>query len=108
MVPPIYDPYLVIVSVVLTIALQQVFKRLKVRGFSPIILAIGMLVPPSYIFPIFLGGLFDLYLKIKNKHDKSKAKKVYEDALVFLSGVAGGEGIVLLFMTLLVIVFLLI
>jgi len=107
-VPPIYDPYLVVVSVVLTIVLQQIFKRLKVRGFSPIILAIGMLVPPSYIFPIFLGGLLDLYLKIKNKHDVSQAKKVYEDALVFLSGVAGGEGIVLLFMTLLVIVFLLI
>ncbi|MCD6484523.1 MAG: OPT/YSL family transporter [Candidatus Odinarchaeota archaeon] len=105
-IPPIYNPYLVIVSVVLTIVLLQTFKRFKLKGFTPIILAIGMLIPPSYAFPVFLGGLYDLYLKWKNRASKELAQKEYENALVVLSGVASGEGIVLLLMTLATVVLL--
>ena len=65
-----------------------------------------MIIPPAYAFPVFLGGLYDFYLKRKNKGDKEAAQKEYENALVVLSGVASGEGIVLLLMTLIMVLLL--
>jgi len=106
-IPEMYDPLLVVISIVLTILLIIVFKRLKIRGLTPITLAIGMIVPPAYVFPIFLGGLLELWVRRKYGADQEKYTKVHEDMTVILSGVIGGEGIVLLIITLAMVVFVL-
>ncbi|MGQ4914797.1 MAG: OPT/YSL family transporter [Candidatus Asgardarchaeia archaeon] len=99
-VPLIYDPYLVILSIVFTILLILVFKKANLKGITPIPLAIGMLIPPSYASPILIGGILELWIKTKYKENPKLFQEKNQDMTVILSGVIGGEGIVLLIITL--------
>ena len=54
---------------------------------SPINLAVGLLIPPSYSFPLLIGGLLSRHAKKKGVEIENKYKQL-------LGGIVAGEGIV--------------
>ncbi|MGQ4833380.1 MAG: OPT/YSL family transporter [Candidatus Asgardarchaeia archaeon] len=55
---------------------------------SPISLAVGLLIPPAYAFPLLLGGLISRYA---HKYRKNKIEKFKQ----ILGGIVAGEGIII-------------
>ncbi|MCD6483959.1 MAG: OPT/YSL family transporter [Candidatus Odinarchaeota archaeon] len=75
-----YLLFFLILGIVLSILLDK-------YNLSPINLAVGLLIPPSYAFPLLAGGLLSRHAKKKGEEIEDKYKQV-------LGGVVAGEGII--------------
>lgn len=65
--------------------------------WSPISLAVGLLIPPAYGFTMLLGGLLNFHVYRKYKEDKAK---YYREEMKYqhaLGGAATGDGVVQVF-----------
>ena len=102
--PPMVNPELLIISIVLTIALWVLFRKMKLKQLSPILIAIGMIIPPSYLWIGSIGAIIDLYLlrKFSSNLKRYRAERSKWNAL--LAGIMSGEGIVIFILTLISII----
>ncbi|MHA1505737.1 MAG: OPT/YSL family transporter [Candidatus Asgardarchaeia archaeon] len=64
------------------------------KGYSPIPLAVGLLIPPSYGVIMLIGGIINLFLQNKGKMERYKQ---------FFGGVIAGEGITVILWILMMI-----
>jgi hypothetical protein len=71
----------------------------SIGAFSPITLAIGMLIPPTYVFQMFLGAALDIYLSKKYGRDRQTYDKERQKWTVINSGLFAGEGVILMIVT---------
>ncbi len=95
--PAMYDWRFILVGITLAILFSYVQSKIKVDMVSPITFAIGMLIPPTYIFPMALGATLDVYLKRKYGKDVQIYGKERKKWTIINSGLFAGEGIVLMF-----------
>jgi len=102
--PPMVMPNLLITSVVLTVLLWMIFRKLKMKQLSPILLAMGMIVPPSFLWIGAVGAFIDYYLSKKFRHDPTKYGTERSKWNALLAGIMSGEGIVILILTLISII----
>lgn len=102
--PPMVKPELLIISVILTIILWLIFKKLKLKNLSPILIAVGMIIPPSYLWIGSIGALIDYYLFKKYRGDPEIYKLKRSSWNALLAGIMSGEGIVIFIMTLISII----
>ena len=75
-----YLLFFLVLGIVVSILLDK-------HDLSPINLAVGLLIPPSYAFPLLTGGLISRYAKKKGALTEDKYKQI-------LGGIVAGEGIV--------------
>ncbi|UCE95698.1 MAG: OPT/YSL family transporter [Candidatus Bathyarchaeota archaeon] len=94
--PEMYDFRFLLAGIAIAIIFSVVQSRKGIRGISPITLAIGMLIPPLYIFPMALGAVLDLYLKKKYGGDPQIHGQQRTKWTVITSGLFAGEGIILM------------
>lgn len=94
--PEMYDLRFILAGILISIAFSYFQSRVKMSGISPITFAIGMLVPPTYIFPMSLGAALDVYLKRKYQRDAEAHGKARTKWTVIASGLFAGEGVILM------------
>ena len=101
--PPMIKPELLIISIFATICIWFVLRKIGLRNLSPILIAIGMIIPPSFLWIASIGALIDfrLHKKFKEKPEVYKEEKSKWNAI--LAGVMSGEGIVIFILTMLAI-----
>jgi uncharacterized oligopeptide transporter (OPT) family protein len=62
-------------------------------NWSPISLAVGLLITPAYSITIFLGGVLNYYVYRRNKANQTKYLKEEAKYTNVLAGVATGDGV---------------
>jgi uncharacterized oligopeptide transporter (OPT) family protein len=97
--PPMYDLRFLLIGVASAIVFSYIQSRMKIGAFSPITLAIGMLIPPTYVFPMFLGAALDIYLSKRYGRDRQTYDKERQKWTVINSGLFAGEGLILMIVT---------
>lgn len=102
--PPMVIPELLIISVIVTILLWVIFKKLHLKHISPILIAVGMIIPPSFLWIGSIGAIIDLYLTKKYSHAPNIYKEKRSKWNALLAGVMSGEGIVIFILTIIAII----
>ncbi len=102
--PPMIKPELLVVSVVITIIIWYALHRKGLKQLSPILIAIGMVIPPSFLWIAAVGAFIDLRLLRKFGSDPKIYGQERSKWNAMLAGVMSGEGIVIFIMTLLSII----
>ncbi len=102
--PPMIDVRLLIISVILTIIIWEIFQKKGLRGLSPILIAMGIIIPPSFLWIASIGAFIDYWLVRKYGADKSLYAKERSKWNALLSGVMSGEGLVLFAFTMIAVI----
>ena len=102
--PPMIKPELLIISVILTVAIWYALQRKGIKQLSPILIAIGMVIPPSFLWVAAIGALIDYRLLQKYGKDAKAYGQERAKWNAILSGVMSGEGLVIFALTLLSII----
>ena len=97
LLPEMYDLRIILVGAVISIIFGVIQAKKKLKGFSLIPFAIGTLIPATYIFPMFLGGALDIYLKRKYRENLVTYNQERNKWTIITSGLFAGEGVVLMF-----------
>ena len=102
--PPMIDVRLLIISVILTIIIWEIFQKKGLRGLSPILIAMGIIIPPSFLWIASIGAFIDYWLVRKYGADKSLYARERSKWNALLSGVMSGEGLVLFAFTIIAVI----
>ncbi|MHA1589616.1 MAG: OPT/YSL family transporter [Candidatus Njordarchaeales archaeon] len=102
--PPMIDVRLLIISVILTIIIWEIFQKKGLRGLSPILIAMGIIIPPSFLWIASIGAFIDYWLVRKYGADKSLYARERSKWNALLSGVMSGEGLVLFAFTMIAVI----
>jgi len=102
--PPMIDVRLLIISVILTIIIWEIFQKKGLRGLSPILIAMGIIIPPSFLWIASIGAFIDYWLVRKYGANKSLYAKERSKWNALLSGVMSGEGLVLFAFTMIAVI----
>jgi uncharacterized oligopeptide transporter (OPT) family protein len=95
--PAMYDWRFILVGIMIAVLFSYLQSKIKVETVSPVTFAIGMLIPPTYIFPMVLGAVLDVYLTRKYGKDVEVYGRERKKWTVITSGLFAGEGLVLMF-----------
>ncbi|MHA1617362.1 MAG: OPT/YSL family transporter [Candidatus Njordarchaeales archaeon] len=106
--PPMIKPSLLVISVLLTIIIWVFLQKRGLKRLSPILIAIGMIIPPSYLWIASIGAFIDYWISRKYRGDQKAYMRERSKWNAILSGVMSGEGLVLFAITIFSIVPLLI
>ena len=98
------DVRLLIISVILTIIIWEIFQKKGLRGLSPILIAMGIIIPPSFLWIASIGAFIDYWLVRKYGADKSLYARERSKWNALLSGVMSGEGLVLFAFTIIAVI----
>lgn len=97
--PSMVSPQLMIFSIILTIVLWALMRKLGLHQISPVLLAIGMIIPPSFLWIASIGAYIDFYLAKRYKKDAMLYKEKRSKWNALLAGVMSGEGIIIFIIT---------